>query len=31
LPSNITEAEINKYETLYKEKLGSRAHGLNLN
>jgi hypothetical protein len=31
LPSNITEAEINKYETLYKEKLGSRVHGLNLN
>lgn len=31
LPSNITPAEVIKVETLYKEKLGSRMHGLNSN
>jgi len=31
LPSNLSEDEVNRYESLYKEKLGSRAHGLNLN
>lgn len=31
LPSNITQAEIVKIESLYKEKLGSRVHGLNGN
>lgn len=29
LPSNITQNEIVKIENLYKEKLGSRFHGLN--
>lgn len=31
LPSNITQREIVKIEALYKQKLGSRAHGLNIN
>ena len=31
LPSNITPREIISIEALYKEKLGSRAHGLNRN
>lgn len=31
LPSNITQKEIVKIENLYKEKLGTRAFGLNLN
>jgi hypothetical protein len=31
LPSNITQREIIAIEALYKEKLGSRAHGLNQN
>lgn len=31
LPSNITQREIVAIEKLYKEKLGSRAHGLNRN
>lgn len=31
LPSNITPREIVKIEGLYKDKLGSRAHGLNAN
>jgi limonene-1,2-epoxide hydrolase len=31
LPSNITNDEIIKIENLYKEKLGSRVHGLNQN
>lgn len=31
LPSNITQHEIVAIEALYKEKLGSRAHGLNRN
>jgi len=31
LPSSLTPKEIIAYEKLYKEKLGSRAHGLNLN
>jgi len=31
LPSNITQREIVAIENLYKEKLGSRAHGLNQN
>lgn len=31
LPSNITKPEIDRIERLYKEKLGSRAHGLNGN
>ncbi len=31
LPSNITQREIVEIETLYKQKLGSRAHGLNSN
>jgi hypothetical protein len=31
LPSNLNKDEVIRYENLYKEKLGSRAHGLNLN
>lgn len=31
LPSNITQREIVRIEELYKEKFGSRAHGLNGN
>lgn len=31
LPSNIKDDEVIKYENLYKEKLGSRAFGLNKN
>jgi hypothetical protein len=31
LPSNITPKEIIKIENLYKEKLGTRAYGLNMN
>lgn len=31
LPSNVSQREIVAIETLYKEKLGSRAHGLNKN
>ena len=31
LPSNITQREIIAVEALYKEKFGSRAHGLNRN
>lgn len=31
LPSNITQREIIQLESLYKKKLGSRAHGLNSN
>ena len=31
LPSNITAREVIKIECLYKEKLGSRIHGLNVN
>lgn len=31
LPSNITKVEIDKIEALYKEKFGTRAHGLNRN
>ncbi len=31
LPSNITQREIVAIEKLYKQKLGSRAHGLNRN
>jgi len=31
LPSNITQQEIIAIENLYKEKLGSRVHGLNRN
>lgn len=31
LPSNITQKEIVKIENLYKEKLGTKAHGLNKN
>lgn len=31
LPSNITQKEIVKIENLYKEKLGTKAHGLNNN
>lgn len=31
LPSNITQREIVAIEQLYKEKLGSRVHGLNAN
>lgn len=31
LPSNITKSEIDKIESLYKEKLGTRVHGLNRN
>lgn len=31
LPSNITQREIVAIENLYKEKLGSRTHGLNRN
>lgn len=31
LPSNITQREVVAIENLYKEKLGSRAHGLNRN
>jgi hypothetical protein len=31
LPGNITQKEIVKIENLYKEKLGTRVHGLNMN
>jgi hypothetical protein len=31
LPRTLTREEVFAYETLYKEKLGSRAHGLNAN
>jgi hypothetical protein len=31
LPSNITQREIVETENLYKQKLGSRVHGLNVN
>lgn len=31
LPSNVTQREIIAIEALYKQKLGSRAHGLNRN
>ena len=31
LPSNLNKEEVIRYENLYKEKLGSRTHGLNLN
>ncbi len=31
LPSNITKREIDKIESIYKEKLGTRVFGLNLN
>lgn len=31
LPSNVTRDEIVRVENLYKEKLGSRVHGLNCN
>ena len=31
LPSNLKSEEIIEYETLYKEKLGSRVYGLNKN
>jgi len=31
LPSNITQREIVETESLYKQKLGSRVHGLNAN
>ena len=31
LPSNITQREIVAIENLYKQKLGSKAHGLNAN
>jgi hypothetical protein len=31
LPSNITQQEIVQLESLYKKKLGTRAHGLNSN
>ena len=31
LPSNITQKEIIKIENLYKEKLGTKTHGLNNN
>ena len=31
LPSNITKPEIDKIESLYKQKLGSRTYGLNDN
>jgi hypothetical protein len=31
LPSNITQREIIAIESLYKDKLGSKAHGLNQN
>jgi hypothetical protein len=31
LPSNLTNAEVIEYETMYKEKLGSKAFGLNQN
>ncbi len=31
LPSNITKPEIDKIEALYKQKLGSKVHGLNRN
>ncbi len=31
LPSNITKTEIDKIESLYKKKFGSKAHGLNRN
>jgi hypothetical protein len=31
LPSNISKKEIGKIETIYKEKLGTKVHGLNNN
>lgn len=31
LPSNLTTSEVVSFENLYKEKLGSRAFGLNMN
>ncbi len=31
LPSNITQQEIIRIENLYKEKFGSKVHGLNAN
>jgi len=31
LPSNYTAKQVVAYESLYKEKLGSRVHGLNGN
>jgi len=31
LPSNISKKEIDRIETIYKEKLGTKAHGLNSN
>jgi hypothetical protein len=31
LPSSLTKAEVIRYESLYKEKLGTRAFGLNSN
>ena len=31
LPSNIGKKEIEKIETLFKEKLGTKFHGLNKN
>tara|TARA_R110001592_G_scaffold29350_3_gene106497 strand:- start:13386 stop:13622 length:237 start_codon:yes stop_codon:yes gene_type:complete len=31
LPSNITQREIVAIENLYKQKLGSKMHGLNRN
>ena len=31
LPSNITKPEIDKIEALYKEKMGTKFHGLNRN
>lgn len=31
LPTSLTAKEVIAFETLYKNKLGSRAHGLNLN
>ena len=31
LPASLTAKEVIAFETLYKDKLGSRSHGLNLN
>ena len=31
LPRTLTREEVLRYESLYKAKLGSRAHGLNAN
>ena len=31
LPRTLTSTEVVRYETLYKEKLGTRAFGLNPN